>query len=189
MQDNEQPREFYSPGQTDNPYASTEQSLEPQENFQHENIISWTASEFIYHEKKFIWYLGLMTATLLTSLIGYLALGRDWYTAAIITLLGIIFGFAAARKPRVLNYAVDDYGLMVDQKHYDYDNFKSFSVSDDNGPITSLVFMPSKRIGTVITIYVPSENLDDVTDIVGLYLPVEDHVSGLADKFLNKIKF
>jgi hypothetical protein len=189
MQDNQQPTEFYNPGQTNNPYASTEQAPVPQNNFEQENIISWTASEFIYHEKQFIWYLGLVAVTTVVALLGYLVLGRDWYTAIIIIILGIIFGFAAARKPRVLDYAVDDYGLMVDQKHFDYDSFRSFSVVNDNSPIASLVFMPSKRISTTITIYVPAEHLDEVTGLVGMYLPIENHENGLADKFLSKIKF
>lgn len=187
MQDNQPPTQFYGPNQT-TPYASTELSPDINEENNEENSISWTASEFIYHEKSTTWFMGLGCATFTLALSGFFILGRDWYTLIIIMLLGIIFGVAAARKPRILQYIVDDYGLSVDQKHYTYDDFKFFSIIDDKA-ISSMVFIPSNRLGTSITIYVPADKIDDVSNLVSTYLPLEKHDYGYADKFLNKIKF
>src|SRR5258708_34948121 len=67
-----------------------------------ENAVSWTASEFIAHDKATSWYIGLgVAAGLLAVLVYFLA--HDWVSIIVIIIITTIFGVFAAREPRVLN--------------------------------------------------------------------------------------
>lgn len=187
MQDNQQNGQFYSANQ-DDLYANTAQGPEALNTIQSDTSIKWTASEFVHHEKNITWYLGLLAVTLGVATAVYFILNKDIFTLVIVVLLGIVFGIAGARKPRVLEYAVDDLGLTVAQKRYKYEDFKSFSLEKDSA-ISSLVFMPVQRFSSALTLYVPEENIDDVIDLVGIYLPLEQHETGYVDKFLSRIRF
>lgn len=187
MQDNQQSDQYYTANQ-DDPYANTAQDPEAPSHIQSDASISWSASEFVHHEKNVLWYLGLAGATIAIAAAVYFILNQDTFTLVIVLLLGVVFGIAAARKPRVLNYMVDDFGLAVDKKQYKYEDFKSFSLEKDSA-ISSLIFMPVQRFSPPLTLYVPSENIDDVIDLVGVYLPLEQQETGYVDKFLSRIRF
>lgn len=187
MHDSSQKDQFYSNNHDDN-YTSTRREPDESSAFQNTSSIKWTASEFVHHEKKITWYIGLALITLGTAIASYFALSKDFFTIIIVVILGIVFGIAAARKPRVLEYTVDDYGVFAGQKHYKYEDFKSFSL-DTESAISSLVFMPAQRFSPTLTLYVPNENIGSVMDLVGMYLPIEQHETGYVDRLLNRIKF
>lgn len=188
MQDDSNKNDFYKPEDDQHDlYSTTAQTPEePADNPGYS--LTWTASEFIQHEKTIVWYMGLAIVTALLAISAYLLLDRDIFSLVIIIILGFIFGVAGSRKPRVLNYTVDDHGIIIDQKDYDYDSFKSYSFDKENS-VTSLLFVPNKRLDPSLTVYVPEDKSDEVIDLIGMYLPVQKHETGFFDKFLNKIKF
>jgi hypothetical protein len=187
MQNEDQNQQIYNEEQVD-PYASTALQQENPEVDNEPTSLSWTASEFIQHDKSAIWYLSLAGLTVAFALLAYFLLNKDIFSLVVILMLGFVFGVSAARKPRILKYTVDDHGLLIDAKEYDYEGFRSFSVIDE-GPIFMLVLMPVQRFSPILTIYVPEDTIDAVVDTVGAYLPVVQHQPSLVDKFLSRIRF
>lgn len=149
--------------------------------------VSWTASEFIAHEKGAPWYLALVFVTAMLTALIYL-FTKDKISSGVVVIAAIIFGTYAARKPRTLEYRLDDTGLHVADKFYDYDQFRSFMVVQE-GAFQSITFMPLKRFMPSLTIYCSPEDEQKVTDLLADRLPMENRGHDPLDRFLHRIRF
>lgn len=148
--------------------------------------VSWSASEFIAHEKSAMWYVALFGTTIVVVALIYL-LTKDIIAVVAIGFVGILFGFLAAHKPRVLNYHLDSQGLTIDQKFYPYSDFKSFGVVQE-GAFSSIVFMPMKRFMPTLTVYYPPENEDQIVNALSQYMPFAPAAHDLVDKMMRRIR-
>jgi hypothetical protein len=149
--------------------------------------VSWTASEFIAHEKSGGWYaLLVLGAAVVTALVYVLT--KDKISTAVVLLAAIAFGIFAARKPRTQQYSLTGQGLQIGQKFYGFQDFKTFSVSEE-GAIASIVFAPMKRFMPPLTIYVAPDIEERVVDFLSAYLPFEEHKADAVDSMLKRIRF
>lgn len=149
--------------------------------------VSWTAQEFVEHERNASWYLILgVGAVVLAAIV--LILTRDKITVAMILIVALIFGSFARKKPRTLEYSLDGDGITLGAKKYPYSLFKSFSVSEE-GPLHSLILMPLKRFMPLISVYYPSDNEEKILQKIANFLPFEEHKQDFVDKMMNKIRF
>ncbi|MBI1857061.1 hypothetical protein HY003_01445 [Candidatus Saccharibacteria bacterium] len=173
-----------------------EQEVSPESNmsdpsFTYENPvsdeISWSASEFIAHEKNNRWYVSLFGGTTVVALVVFL-FTRDKISTGMVVLVAIIFGIFGARKPRTLSYAISSQGVGIGQKFYPYESFKSFSIVAE-GAISSIVFMPIKRFVPGASIYYPPEQEDQIVDILSTYLPHEERQLDVIDNLMRKVRF
>lgn len=149
--------------------------------------VSWTASEFIAHEKGISWYLAMAGSVLLFTAIVYL-ITRDKITAGIIIFAAIIFGVYAKRQPRTLNYHLEYGGLTIGEKFYDFGQFRSFVVAHE-GALSSISFMPLKRFMPVLTVYYAPNDEDKIMQVLSTRLPMEDLGKDIIDRFLHRIRF
>lgn len=149
--------------------------------------VSWTASEFIAHDKASGWYGLLALGGALGAAIIYL-LTRDIITTGMIIIVTVLFGVFAARKPRVLDYGLDGSGIHIGQKFYPYGDFKSFSVIDE-GSISGIWLMPLRRFMPNLTIYYAPDDEDKILNVLSQYLPFEDRQHDMVDRFLRKVRF
>lgn len=179
----------YKPdGSTDNPETVPNEGLNaPPLPGNGPSEVSWTASEFVAHQKSFGWYAMLALAGAALAAIVYL-LTSDAITAAIIVIVALIFGFAAGRKPRVLPYQVDERGLTIDKKYFPYSEFKSFSVIQE-GAFSSIMFLPLKRFMPPITIYYEPTDEDQIAYVLSQHLPMEDRKHDAIDRLVSRIRF
>jgi hypothetical protein len=148
---------------------------------------TWTASEFIAHEKSTAWYGALAAVGIVIVLLAYL-LTKDKISTAVIIFTVVAFGVFAARKPRTQQYGLGRDGVIIGQKGYGFEEFKNFSVTED-GTIASIVLMPMKRFMPPLTIYVLPEMEDRVMDYLSAFLPFEQHKSDAVDSLLRRIHF
>jgi len=159
----------------------------PQPTGQLPNDITWTASEFIAHEKGASWYGLLALAGLGAAALDYW-LTKDKFSAGVIVLVAIAFGVLAARKPRTQQYALTHQGLQIGNKAYFFHDYKNFSVSEE-GAIASIIFVPLKRFMPPLTVYVSPEMENQVFDFLSQLLPFEPHRTDAVDGLLKRIRF
>jgi hypothetical protein len=152
-----------------------------------EDSFKWTASEFVEHSKNTGWYMGLGAGALLIAVIIFLVT-RDKISTAVVIVAAVVLAIAAARKPRVLEYQVDDEGLSVGPKLYSYEQFKSFSIIDE-GVVPSIYLMPIKRFQVSLTIYFAPADEDAIVGILSDRLPLEDRQLDPVDRFMHRIRF
>lgn len=176
-QQQQQPTEIFN----SQPVATTQPALQDMQS------LSWTASEFIEHQKPHGWYLLLGTGSIIISAILYL-FTRDVITVAVVVAAVIMFGIVGARKPRAMNYSIQPSGLQIGEKLFPFSGLKSFSVIEE-GAINSIQLIPLKRFSLPISIYFPPEQEQQITDVLADYLPHEDKEHDAIDRLMKKLHF
>lgn len=174
---NEEAQDFYQ----HEPVGPSEAPAQPP------SAISWTASEFLNHQKGGSWYAAVVLGILAFSVLLYLII-RDIFSSVAVVILGGLLVVVAGRKPRVLEYRVDEAGVYVGTKHYAYDDFLSFYVNQED-QIESLVLMPQKRFAPEISLYFAPEEGQRIFDVISSYLPYEQRNRDMLDRLLHKIRF
>ena len=169
--------------QTDEPAPQqTEKKQKPSS-----GSVSWSAVEFIEHGKGANWYLLLLLATAVFAGLIFL-LTRDKITTGIIIFCALVFGVYAARKPRTLNYVVDEHGFMIGEKFYAYASFRSYSLIDE-GQMYSLLLLPLRRFMPMITVYYEKKDENKIIDVISRHLPLDNRGHDTMEQFLRRIKF
>lgn len=176
----------YHPEGSSEPAAS--QQLQPaQPPIPSETELTWTASEFIARHKGIGWYLILVLGATVAAVLIYL-LSRDFITVGAVVGAVVLFAVAAARKPRVLTYHINEDGLTIGQKFYPYAIFKSFSVMDEDA-FSSIMLLPLKRFMPPLSIYYEPADEQRIVTILSHYLPMENRPADAVDRLMKHIRF
>jgi hypothetical protein len=151
------------------------------------SAVSWTASEFIAHEKAANWYILLFGGAIIVAGLTWLIL-KDIIAAAVILIAAIMLAAYSKRQPRELAYSVDDSGITIGQKHYPYTLFRSFSIIDE-GAFSSIELMPLKRFSPAITVYFDPANEDAIAEALAPHVPFVPRKPDPVDQLIRRIRF
>ena len=149
--------------------------------------VTWSASEFIAHEKDLGWFALLGGGTALLMALIFL-ITRDMISTVIVLVVAIAFGAFATRQPRVLPYKVDGTGVHIGEKSYPYEMFKSFALIQEDG-IRSILLLPLKRFMPPISIYMDPEDEAMIAGTLANYLPHEDRQQDPVDRLMRRLRF
>jgi hypothetical protein len=149
--------------------------------------VSWTASEFIVHQKNAGWYMLLVAAAVVLAAVIYL-LTRDVVSTGMVGVVLVVLLLLASRQPRTLSYRLDGYGVHVGSKSYPYDSFKSFSVVDE-GALNSITLLPLKRFMPPISMYYDPQDEAKISQVLSDYLPFVEGHKDVVDQFMRRIRF
>lgn len=160
-----------------------------EQNFASVESVSWTASEYVAHDKTVLWYVAVSVfVTIFAGLIYFFDGSKSLISPILIVSAGIIFMITASRKPSELDYLIDDAGIHVGKKLYAFSQFKSFALVQE-GPIVSLVFIPLQRFMPSLTVYFDPNDQDKIVNALSMYLPVESRKLDIIDNLMRKIRF
>lgn len=164
-------------------------ATEAAETTQDKRAVTWSASEFIAHEKSIGWYALLVLAAIALAVLTYFLSSHDILSVVVIIIVAIIFGAIAGRKPRELHYALDSRGVSVGQAFRPYSEFKSFAKVEE-GAVTAIIFLPLKRFIPPLSVYVGQDMEDVVTQAIADHLPFDqEHGYDAVDRFIQRIRF
>lgn len=149
--------------------------------------VTWSASEYLAHEKSPLWYLILAAAVVVLIAIVYFVT-KDTIAVITIGLIAILFAVLAARKPRVLQYTINAQGISIGNHLYPYHEFKSFGVVTQ-GAFSNVVLIPLKRFMPSLSIYYPPEDEERIVDALSHYLPFAPVTPDLIDRTMFRIRF
>lgn len=91
-----------------------------------EELYGWQTWEFMPHQRSMLWY--VFASILSVVLIVYAIWVTNYMFAIIILMIGIIFLIGNLRKPEIVNVHVTTLGLVVNDKFYEYEEIKDFSL-------------------------------------------------------------
>lgn len=147
--------------------------------------VSWEAEEYITHDKNAGWYIGLAIVGL--ALVA-LSVWLQWWTfTALIVLCIISLLIYVLRPPRKIKYSVDAKGLTEGEKVYMFDDYRAFGILQDDTNF-AIVMMPRKRFSPAVTVYFPKEKGEEIVDIFGARLQMEEVRLDLIDKIVRKLR-
>lgn len=149
--------------------------------------ISWTGSEFIARSKSPGWYVVLFAGTAFLCIAIYLIWG-DLIAPVAIFMASVLFAVIAGRQPRQRAFVIDNRGVNVDSKFYGYNEFKSFTIMQDDA-IGYIDLIPLKRFMPELSLYYAPEDEQKIFDTLSLHLPHEQRDEHRVDKLMRKIKF
>jgi hypothetical protein len=173
----------YMPAQTVAPKQSPAETAE-------KNAIgdfSWTAAEYIEHERGASWYFFLILATAAIAAAIYL-MTKDFFAVGATVVVGIVLAVFAGRKPKQVRYELSQTGLKIGEKTYNYNLFKSFSVMRE-GSNSSINLMPLKRLMPPIAAYFAPQDEQRIVNVIGEYLPFEERKLDATDRLAHRLRF
>jgi hypothetical protein len=145
-----------------------------------EVLFAWRASEHQHIERGSDWYwaLGVIALSLAITSI----LFNNFLFALLIVIAAITFGMLASRPPRIIDVALGDRGLMLDDTLYSYEEMYAFWITADDEP-TLLIDTPRFMTPDLV---IPLDDIDP--ESVRTYL-LEQQVPEvlLRESFLYKV--
>lgn len=179
------------------PTAELNESFAPQFDIQDQtereyqpssDAISWTASEYIAHQKSALWYLALGIASILFAVLVYFITNRDILSVVVVLLAATVLGIYAAKKPREQHYSISASGVSIGPKIYSYGLLKTFSIINE-GAFSSITFLPLKRFMPAISIYYDPQDEEKIVETLSNYLPMDVQKRDVVDNFMRRIRF
>lgn len=149
------------------------------------DVVSWEAEEYIVRDKNTWWYVGLIAVGLLLS--GLAIWVQAWTFLAVIVLSVVALIVYAMRPPRILHYSLSSKGLSEGDKLYDYADFKAFGILRE-GNHFAIVLTPRKRFSPRVTVYFPENRGEEIVDMFGTRLPMEEVQLDALDKLIKFLR-
>jgi len=168
---------FYNP---DPPRPGSALVIEPE-------AIEWVSSGEDLQAKSAGWRIKMTLLSVVAGIVIY-AFTRDIFSSGAIVAVGILFGMLGARKPPSLSYRVDKNGITIGPKLYSYREFRAFSIAEDHGA-QSINLAPLKRFYPMLAIHYDLSRRDEIVDVLGQHLPLEEHRRDAFDSIINSIRF
>jgi len=147
--------------------------------------IVWTASEFIDNSKNFGWYLLFFVGILGISTVVFI-FTHNIISSVVIFILGFMVCFMATRKPKEVDYVLDDQGIVINNIDYPFSDFKSYHLASEGG-LEHISLVSVKRFSPGKTIYFEPQDKDHIISLLSQFLPLEHPSDDPVDRFAKKI--
>ena len=166
---------------------SFEESRETHLDNVNDEPITWEAHEYIHVDKSPIWFVLFALVVL-----GLIAIDFFILKSVTFSILVVVMAIATAiytrRPPKEITYSLSPkHGLYVGERLYHFSEFKSFGFIKD-GDHNSIMLIPTKRFATGVTVYFPEEAGEDIIDIFGQRLPMEELKLDVIDIVIRKLR-
>jgi hypothetical protein len=149
--------------------------------------VTWTAQEYVHIDKSPLWFVIFVFVVLALIAIDLLFL-KSYTFSVLVIVMAIAMIIYTRRPPRALSYALSIHqGLYVGEKLYLLDEFKSFGLIKD-GEHNSIMLIPTKRFSPGVSVYFPEEAGEQIVDILGKRLPMEDLKLDIIDIVVRKLR-
>ena len=147
--------------------------------------VSWEAEEYISKDHNSLWYLGLFViAAGLSALAIYFS---GWTFLALIIVSVITILVFSLRPPRKIKYTLDNEGLIEEGRKHPYEEFRAFGIVKEEKHY-SAVLIPQKRFGISVKVYFPKGSGEEIVDMLGNHLPMEEIKPDFLDKIVNFLR-
>lgn len=149
--------------------------------------LEWQASEYVEHEKSMKWFVILALAALVLVAVAVFLL-KNYTFAVLIVVMAIAVAVWARRPANEMRYRLDAAGVWVNGKFFAVHDFRSFGVMQE-GAIYAIVLLPVKRLAPGVRVYFPEELGEQIVDILGASMPMEDIQPDWIDSITRKLNF
>jgi hypothetical protein len=147
--------------------------------------ISWEADEHVVREKRAGWYVGLVAVSL--AFVAGSVLLQWWTFTALIVVSVAALVIYTVRPPRKLQYSLSSKGLSEGNKLHEFSQFRAFGVLNE-GADFFIVLLPKKRFAGRVIVFFPESQGEDIVDMFGARLPMEEVKMDMLDKAIRFLR-
>ena len=182
-QPSSQPQEQYAPVATEfSPMADSQQAPSRQD-----ATITWSAQEYVHPERSQGWYILFIVAVVAFVAIDLFIL-KSWTFSALIIVMAIAIIVYIRRPARTMTYALSAAeGLYIGEQFHSFEEFKSFGLITADGN-NSIMLVPRKRFSPGVSVFFPEEAGEQIVDILGSRLPMENLKLDAFDIIIRKLR-
>lgn len=149
--------------------------------------VTWTAQEYIHPDKSPIWFVLFVLVVLGLVAVDFFLL-HSWTFSALVIVMAVAVIIYTRRPARTVTYGLSpQQGLYVGDKQYHFSDFKAFGLIKD-GEHNSIMLIPTKRFSPGVSVYFPAESGEQIVDILGKALPMQDLKLDIIDVVVRKLR-
>lgn len=149
-------------------------------------VVRWEAEEYVSHDKNAGWYFGLVLVGIILSLI---SIRFKWWTFTALVVVSVVAILVySIRPPRKIQYVLSKKGLTEGERIYKFEDYKAFGVLQDDVHF-AIILMPKKRFSPAVTVYFPENKGEEIVNMFGQRLPMEEVKLDLIDQIVKKLRF
>ena len=152
--------------------------------------LTWSAEEYQSQNKSFIWYATLYLVGLVLILASIFFYHKE--LIKMISVILVVVSIVASlhiishKKPKTINYSMDQDIISIDGKVYSLGSFKSFSVIEQNNK-EEIRLLPTSSTQPSVNLRLDEESKTKVFDLLSDNVPYEDVKISLIDRIANKL--
>lgn len=149
--------------------------------------VTWTAQEYVHSDRSPLWFVIFVFVVLALIAVDIFLL-KSWTFSVLVVVMAVALIIYIRRPPRTLTYALSPaQGLYVGEQLYHFDDFKAFGLIQD-GEHYSILMIPRKRFSPGVSVYFPDDAGEQIVDILGKRLPMENLKLDLVDVIVRKLR-
>lgn len=152
-----------------------------------QGVLEWTASEYVEHEKSNTWFVWLGVIALALLILAVFVI-KEYTFAALIVVMTVSIVVWARRPAMEMHYQLSADMIAVNDKQFMLHGFRAFGVLQE-GAIYYAVLLPIKRFSPGVNVYFPHKLGEQIVDVFGATLPMEDIKPDFIDKLTNRLNF
>ncbi|MEN9912695.1 MAG: hypothetical protein RLY66_103 [Candidatus Parcubacteria bacterium] len=149
-------------------------------------LISWTAPEHFYIEKKPDWYWAVGVVTLAMAAVAFIF--GNTITGIFVITAAVALVLHASRPPRFITYGITDRGIVADDVLYPFLSLESFWIPHDEFP-HKLIIKSRKTFMSLIVIYLDEIDPEKVREIMLSYIAETEHRESVIKHILERLGF
>ncbi|HEY4512730.1 MAG TPA: hypothetical protein VJH63_03700 [Candidatus Paceibacterota bacterium] len=154
-----------------------------------QNRIRWSGYEFEYKEKTADWFWAVGIIIVSVAVVCFIY--DNVLFGIFIILAGAILLFTANKEPRLMDYELNEKGLLMNNTMYPHTGFRSFWVAEYKYAPPRLILKTEKLVNPVIVITIETDyvNADTVRNFLLDYIPEEKTDEPMSLRFMEYLGF
>ena len=149
-------------------------------------LISWSAPEHYYVEKKPDWYWAVGVITLAIAAVAFIF--GNTITGIVVIVAAVALVLHASRPPRIVTYSITDRGIVANDVLYPFLSLESFWIPHDDQP-PKLIIKSRKTFMPFIVIYIDEIDPEQVRDVMLTYIAETEHRESVLKHILERLGF
>ena len=154
--------------------------------------IEWEGPEYVAPKRSPLWY--VITIILGLGLIALLVIAQliwgwenMWTVIALIAVVMVAVIMRGTVQPKMVKYSIDANGITEGEKLRPFAEFKAFGVVRQ-GDTFFVSLRPAKRFGMRMTVVIPGDKGEQIVDVLGKQMQMEEVKEDFVDKLVNILK-
>ena len=149
--------------------------------------IQWKAAEYEHFEKDPLWYVGLVVGAIILLLVALWQ--KNFFFAVFIIIATALVSFFGRRKPRVVEFLIDEKGIHIGNTVHEYDQIESFSIIQRPGYLDELIITKKAALNPHVRIPIDSHLAETAKEFLKERLTEVEHQHSVIDAIADRLGF